>query len=329
MSKKYGCRSGTASGPPEATIRQKQRDSSMGWGAYFEDYLGYIKLEKNLSDNTAEAYLRDLKRLEKFIVEHYDIPPEQVEMPHIEAFLADLYDQNVNRTTQARTLSGIKSFFNYLLINDKIQTLPTELIDGPKISRKLPDILTLEEIKRILDGIDPSLPQGHRNRAIIETLYSCGLRVSELVNLRLSDLFFDDGFIRVTGKGDKQRLVPVSDEAVRVIRRYLEQRKTMPEDNRHKDFVFLNNKGRRLTRVMIFIIIKDAARTAGITKNISPHTFRHSFATHLIHGGADIRVVQEMLGHESILTTEIYTHLNKEYLHKSVEDSHPLARLEE
>ena len=298
------------------------------WKPYFEDYLGYLKLEKNLSDNTSEAYLRDLRLLEQFITEQYGIAPEQVEMAHIEAFLADLYDKKHNRTTQARILSGVKSFFNYLLINDKIDTLPTELIEGPKISRKLPEVLTLEEIKAILDGIDLSTPQGHRNRAMLETLYSCGLRVTELISLRLSDLFFDDGYIRVIGKGNKQRLVPVSAEAVRVIRLYLEQRKTLPQDSKHKDFVFLNNKGRQLTRVMIFLIIRDAAAQAGIMKDVSPHTFRHSFATHLVQGGADIRVVQEMMGHESILTTEIYTHLNKEYLHQTLKN-HPMARLED
>ncbi len=300
----------------------------MSWEDYFEDYRAYIKLEKNLSSNTLEAYFRDLKRLAAFIESRYGIPPEEVTMHHIEEFLANLYDQKVNRTTQARTLSGIKSFYNFLLINDKIEVRPTELIQSPKTKRKLPDVLSTEEIIAVLEGIDLSQPQGHRNRAIIETLYSCGLRVSEAVNLQLSDLFFDDGYMRVTGKGDKQRLVPVSGEAVRAIRLYLEQRRSKTVESKYKDFLFLNNKGRPLSRVMIFMIIKRSVADAGINKNVSPHTFRHSFATHLIQGGADIRVVQEMLGHESILTTEIYTHLNKEYLHESVATNHPLAHTE-
>lgn len=298
------------------------------WNNYFEDYQAYLKLEKNLSDNTSEAYMHDLKLLAQFISEHYAVLPEQVEMKHIEGFLADLYDKKHNRTSMARILSGVRSFFNYLLLNDRIEISPTEMVESPKMNRKLPDVLSLEEIRRILDAIDLSTPQGHRNRAMIETLYSCGLRVSELVNLRLSDLFFDDGFLRVTGKGDKQRLVPVSGEAVRQINLYLEQRKHLPQDSKHKDCVFLNNKGRQLSRVMIYLVIKDAVQAAGITKEVSPHTFRHSFATHLVQGGADIRVVQEMLGHESIATTEIYTHLNKEYLHQTLQ-SHPLANLVE
>ncbi|MDR2936194.1 MAG: site-specific tyrosine recombinase XerD [Rikenellaceae bacterium] len=298
----------------------------MSWEDYFEDYRTYIKLEKNLSSNTLEAYFRDLKRLREFIEKRYGaLPPEEVTMHHIEEFLADLYDRKVNRMTQARTLSGIKSFYNFLLVNDKIDVRPTELIQSPKTKRKLPDVLTTEEIIAVLESVDLSQEQGHRNRAIIETLYSCGLRVSEAVNLQLSDLFFDDGYMRVTGKGDKQRLVPVSGEAIRAIRLYLEQRRIMTVESKYKNILFLNNKGRPLSRVMIFMIIKRAVADTGIDKNVSPHTFRHSFATHLIQGGADIRVVQEMLGHESILTTEIYTHLNKEYLHKSVANNHPLA----
>ena len=298
------------------------------WNDYFEDYLAHLKLEKNLSENTAEAYMHDLRLLEEFIVKEYGSAPEQVQMMHIEAFLAHLHDRGHNRTSTSRILSGIRSFYNYLMLNDRIEVSPTEMIQNPKMNRKLPVVLSVNEIRKILDSIDLISPQGHRNRAMIETLYSCGLRVSELVGLKLSDLFFDDGFLRVIGKGDKQRLVPVSGEAIRQINLYLEQRKHLPQDTKHKDILFLNNRGKQLTRVMVFLIIKEAVEAAGITKEVSPHTFRHSFATHLVQGGADIRVVQEMLGHESIATTEIYTHLNKEYLRQTL-DNHPLARLEE
>jgi integrase/recombinase XerD len=298
------------------------------WSGHIENYLAYLKLEKKLSDNTTEAYLHDLRLLEEFVCTQYGLPPERVEMGHIEAFLAALHDTGHNRTSQARILSGVRSFYNYLLSGDRIDASPTELIENPKLSRKLPAVLSVDEIRRILEAIDLSTPQGHRNRAMIETLYSCGLRVSELVGLRLSDLFFDDGFLRVIGKGDKQRLVPVSREAVRRIGQYLDQRKHLPQQAKHKDFLFLNHRGARISRVMVFLIIKEAAAASGIGKEVSPHTFRHSFATHLVQGGADIRVVQEMLGHESIATTEIYTHLNREHLRRALEN-HPLARMEQ
>ena len=281
--------------------------------------------QKKLSDNTAEAYLRDLRQMAGYMDSEFGIGPEQVREQHIESFLAYLYDKGVKKTTQARILSGVKSFFNYLLINDRIENLPTEFIDPPKTGRKLPDVLSVAEIQAILDTIDLSSRFGHRNKAMIETLYSCGLRVSELISLRISDLFFDDGFIRVIGKGDKQRLVPVSRQAVRLIGCYLEQRARQDPAPRSADTLFLNNKGRGLTRVMIFHIIREAAKAAGIAKTISPHTFRHSFATHLLEGGASIRQVQEMLGHESILTTEIYTHLDRENLRDNVESHHPLS----
>jgi len=294
------------------------------WSIYFEDYLAFLTLEKNLSQNTAEAYMHDLRLLEEFIVPEYGLMPEEVEMKHIEAFLAHLHDRGHNRTSTARILSGVRSFYNYLIVHDKLEESPAELIESPRLNRKLPVVLSHGEICAILDTIDLSTPQGHRNRAMIETLYSCGLRVTELTGLQLSDLFFDDGFLRVTGKGDKQRLVPVSREAVKQINLYLEQRNHLPQDPRHKNVLFLNNKGRQLTRVMVFLIIQEAVRAAGIPKKVSPHTFRHSFATHLVQGGADLRVVQEMLGHESIGTTEIYTHLDREFLKKTLEH-HPLA----
>lgn len=296
------------------------------WEKEFEDYIYYLRLEKRLSDNTVEAYLRDLRQMVAYMENEFSITsPENVLEQHVSSFLAYLYDRGAKKTTQARILSGMRSFFNYLLLNDRIESLPTEFIDSPKPGRKLPDVLSVGEIGAILDAIDLSTPFGHRNRAIIETLYSCGLRVSELVSLRLADLFFDDGFLRVVGKGDKQRLVPVSAEAVRLITLYIEQRRTLPVDAKHADILFLNNKGRKLSRIMVFYIIRDAVAKAGITKNVSPHTFRHSFATHLLEGGADIRQVQELLGHESILTTEIYTHLDNENLRQNVERHHPLS----
>ncbi|MCD7963442.1 MAG: site-specific tyrosine recombinase XerD [Rikenellaceae bacterium] len=299
------------------------------WEEYIKEYYSYLKLEKNLSDNTISAYLHDIKSFREFICTNFSVSPVSpvsVERKHIEEFLAGIYDRGMNRTSQARTLSGINSFFNFLLINDKIQELPTESIDHPKTGRKLPDVLSYMEVKNLLDSIDLSQPQGHRNRAILETLYSCGLRVSELIELQITDIFINEGYIRVIGKGDKQRLVPISEVARRHVANYMEQRKTMKIDGKNTDFLFLNNKGKKLSRVMIFYIIKDTALKAGIHKNISPHTLRHSFATHLLQGGADIRVVQEMLGHESILTTEIYTHLDNDDLKNSLLNHHPLNK---
>ena len=281
----------------------------MGWDKELKDYRYYLKLEKKLSDNTVRAYLHDLSQIADYMEREFSIAePELVTAGHIEMFLSHLYDTGVEKATQARVLTGIKSFFNYLMLNDRIEALPTEFIDAPKIGRKLPDVLSFDEVN-----------------AMLETLYSCGLRVSELVTLRISDLFFKDGFIRVIGKGDKQRLVPVSSTAVRLIEYYLDQRASLPVDEHHADTLFLNNKGKGLTRVMVFHIIRECAKAAGITKKISPHTFRHSFATHLLAGGASIRQVQEMLGHESILTTEIYTHLDRESLRGSIEHHHPLS----
>ncbi len=297
------------------------------WEKELQEYIYYIRLEKKLSDNTVEAYIRDLKQMAEYLEHEFSIRPQQAEERHIEAFLAHLYDKGVKKTTQARILSGIKSFYYYLLINDRIENLPTEFIDPPKTGRKLPDVLSVAEIESIIHTFDSDTRFGIRNKAMVETLYSCGLRVSELITLRLSDLFFNDGFIRVIGKGDKQRLVPISETARHRIEEYLLQRQTMQTDARDADIVFLNNKGRGLTRVMIFHIIKKAALAAGITKTISPHTFRHSFATHLLEGGASIRQVQEMLGHESILTTEIYTHLDSGKLRENVDLHHPLSDL--
>ncbi len=287
------------------------------WQRTLTAYRTYIKLEKHLSDNTVRAYMRDLDEFGHFILHWFDVPPADVAPEMIERFMTHLFDNNREKSTQARMLSGIKSFYNYLLLNDVIETSPTEFILSPKCGRHLPDTLSVEEIDRIINSIDPQTVKGRRDRAILELLYSCGLRVSELTALRLCDLFFGEGYIRVEGKGDKQRLVPIGNTARERICIYLDDRKEKQWGS--KEIVFLNNRGKALTRVMIFQIIRQACRRAGIVKSVSPHTFRHSFATHLLAGGASIRQVQEMLGHESIATTEIYTHLDTERLRDTVE----------
>lgn len=295
------------------------------WDTLQEKYRTFMRFERNLSTNTIEAYMRDVGQFRSFVERHYDILPGEVDSTHIEAFMSEVYDRGIKAASQARMLSGIKSFYTFLQIAEITDHSPTEFIDTPRLGRKLPEVLTVEEVDATIATIDLSTPQGHRNKAMLETLYSCGLRVSELVSLRLGDLFFDDGFIRVTGKGNKQRLVPLSEAARRNIEIWLEQRSHMKIEPRCSDVVFLNRNGRKLTRVMIFTIIKQAAQAAGITKHVSPHSFRHSFATHLLEGGASIRQVQELLGHESILTTEIYTHLDRSHLRESVEKHHPLG----
>ena len=267
------------------------------WEEISRSYRVYIKLEKRLSENTVESYMRDLRQFAHFILRFYDVPPRKVEAPMIERYLALLYDQGREKTSQARALSGIRSFYNYLMLTDVIDSTPTQFIDTPKFGRHLPDILTVEEIDRIVAAVDTSTVKGRRDSAMLEVLYSCGLRVSELTSLRLGDLFFGEGYIRVTGKGDKQRLVPVSGAAREKIQRYLDDRATKTSAS---DVVFLNNRGTQLTRVMVFTILREAVHRAGIDKHISPHTFRHSFATHLLEGGASIRQVQEMLGHENM-----------------------------
>lgn len=291
------------------------------WETAARRYRTYIKVEKRLAENTVESYMRDLAQLAHFILHGWDVPPQQVEREMIERYLDWLYDEGREKSSQARQLSGIRSFFNYLLLNDEIDASPAELISAPKPARRLPDVLTTEEIDRILAAIDTSTPKGIRDVAMLELLYSCGLRVSELVSLRLGDLFFGEGYIRVVGKGDKQRLVPISDVARERVMRYLDERRSARTG---EEVVFLNNRGKGLTRVMIFTILKEAARRAEIEKRISPHTLRHSFATHLLEGGAGIRQVQELLGHENILTTEIYTHLDSEHLRTAVEEHLPL-----
>lgn len=295
------------------------------WASLIENYRTYLRFERNLSRNTVESYMRDVGQFRDFVEREWNILPSEVDGSHIEAYMADVYDRGMEPSSQARQLSGIRSFYTFLQITDVVESSPLEFVDAPRIGRKLPDVLSVGEIDAILGTIDLSSEQGHRNRAMLETLYSCGLRVSELISLRLGDLFFDDGFVRVVGKGNKQRLVPVSAEAQKNIELWLGQRRQMDVDAKSADIVFLNRRGRKLSRIYVFKIIKEAAELAGITKQVSPHTFRHSFATHLLEGGASIRQVQEMLGHESILTTEIYTHLDRTALRKSVEKHHPLG----
>ncbi len=286
------------------------------WSEISRGYRTHMRLEKHLSDNTIESYMRDLAQFAHYVLRMYDVPPKKVEPEMIRNYMSRLYDQGREKSSQARALSSIKSFFNYLLLEEVIESSPAELIETPKSARPLPDTLTVEEIDRLINSIDDSTTKGLRDRAILEVLYSCGLRVSELCDLRLGDLFFGEGYIRVIGKGNKQRLVPVSGMARDRIQLYMEAR---DNSRRKEEILFLNNRGKKLTRVMIFTIIKQAAIRAGIDKKISPHTFRHSFATHLLEGGANIRQVQELLGHENILTTEIYTHLDNTHLRQTLE----------
>ena len=293
-------------------------DNSEKWNRAAKGFEQYIRLEKGLSKNTVEAYMRDYTSFAHFILRQYDVAPTQVEQFMVERYLVHLYNECKHaKASQARELSGVKSFYNYLLINDKIEISPTEMVATPKRTRPLPDVLTIEEIELIINSIPLDTTKGKRDRAMLELLYSCGLRVSELTSLRLSDLFFGEGYIRVMGKGSKQRLVPIGNVARERIMLYMDERKT--KDLRNKDILFLNNRGKAITRNMVFLIIRDAVAQAGIDKTVSPHTFRHSFATHLLAGGASIRQVQEMLGHESIETTEIYTHLDTSRLRDTVE----------
>ena len=296
-------------------------DQLKKWQETARRYRTYIKVEKRLADNSVESYMRDLEQFAHFILRKWDVAPRKVEREMVEQYLAWLYERGREKSSQARNLSGIRSFFNYLLLTDEITTSPADEVSAPKAGRTLPDVLSMEEIDRLIASIEVDTLKGRRDRAIIEVLYSCGLRVSELISLRVGDLFFGEGYIRVIGKGDKQRLVPISDVARERISLYLDERKAARSS---EEVLFLNNRGKQLTRVMIFLILKQAAERADIQKKISPHTLRHSFATHLLEGGAGIRQVQELLGHENILTTEIYTHLNSEHLRATVEEYLPL-----
>lgn len=295
------------------------------WLKYKKDYLSYLKIEKSLSANSVEAYQRDFEKLSTFVAEfHPSKSPADIELRDLQEMMAWIADLGISARSQARIISGIKSFFFFLILEDEIKNDPSELLEQPKIGKKLPEVLSIEEIDQLKNAIDMSKQEGHRNRAIIETLYSCGLRVSELINLQISNLYFEEGFARVIGKGNKERLVPVSPSVTKEITIYLDLvRVHQTIKLGHEDYVFLNRRGAKLTRVMIFTIIKNLAEEINLTKKISPHTFRHSFATHLVEGGANLRAIQEMLGHESISTTEIYTHLSDDMLKDAISSFHP------
>ncbi len=297
----------------------------MIWESEIEDFRGYLKVEKGLSDNSIHAYVTDLTKLVQFLNDKgYNVGPDGVTLSYLKEMMEWVTEKGISPRTQARIISGIKSFYKFLLIEEKIDRDPTALLESPKIGRKLPEILSVEEIDSIINAIDIKKPEGQRNKAILETLYSCGLRVSELIELKISNLFFESGFIKIEGKGNKERLVPISTKAIKEINLYLsEYRRNLKIHNDSEDILFLNRRGKKLSRVMIFTIIKNLIAKLGFDKNVSPHTFRHSFATHLIDGGANLRAVQEMLGHESIITTEIYTHLDKEYLKNTMIQFHP------
>jgi integrase/recombinase XerD len=293
------------------------------WNRYIKDFVSYLKIEKGLAENSISAYQNDVQKLADFASEN-NISAESISYKNLQEFITILYDLGLSARSQARIISGIKQFYSFLLLENTIREDPSELLEQPKVGMKLPEILHIEEIDALIAAVDVSTKQGHRNRAILETLYSCGLRVSELVSLRFSDLYFEEGFIRVIGKGNKERLVPVSPSVEKEIKLYSEHVRCHQEIvNGDENIVFLNRRGAKLTRVMIFTIIKDLANVIGIKKNISPHTFRHSFATHLIEGGANLRAIQEMLGHESITTTEIYTHLDQRFLRDAILSYHP------
>jgi integrase/recombinase XerD len=295
------------------------------WEPYKKGFKSWLQLEKSLSDNSVAAYLRDIEKLTQFLQLTGSLKtPAQLELRDLQKFVHWGAELGMTDTSQARIISGIKSFYKYCLLENIVKTDPTTLLEAPKLKRLLPDTLSFDEIENILSAIDMSKPEGGRNKAMLEVLYGCGLRVSEAVNLKISHLYLDIGFVRVTGKGDKERLVPIGKSASSYVKIYLKNiRVHIPVKSGSEDIVFLNRRGSRMSRVMVFLIIKELAKKAGITKSISPHTFRHSFATHLVEGGADLRAVQEMLGHESITTTEIYTHLDRDFLRKTLEKFHP------
>lgn len=295
------------------------------WSSYLNGFKAWLRMEKSLADNSVSSYMHDVKLLINYLSFAYpNEKPDTITLKILESFIKYIHELGMSSPTQARIISGIKSFFTFCVQEQICKNNPTILLESPKQSRILPEVLSYEEIEQMINSIDLSKPEGTRNRAIIETMYSSGLRVSEVVNLKISCLYLDVGFIRVTGKGDKERLVPIGDVAIKFISLYQKNiRNHYPIVNGFEDYLFLNRRGKNLTRVMVFMIIKSVAKNAGITKNISPHTFRHSFATHLVEGGADLRAVQTMLGHESITTTEIYTHLNRDFLRSTLQEFHP------
>ncbi len=295
------------------------------WVLYNKEFSNYLKLERSLSNNSIEAYVHDVALLQQYVeLSALQVSPLAITSKHLQGFLQHINELGMSAYSQARILSGLKSFYKYLLFEELVEKDPTALIEGPKIGRKLPDTLSYPEIEKLLEAIDLSTPEGGRNRAMLEVLYSSGLRVSELVELKIPNVYFDVGFLRVIGKGNKERLVPIGRDALKFLKIYLEEiRVHVPLQKGFDSYAFLNRRGKKLTRVMIFTIIKNLAIKIGLKKTISPHTFRHSFATHLIEGGADLRAVQEMLGHESITTTEIYTHLDRDYLRQVIQEFHP------
>jgi integrase/recombinase XerD len=297
----------------------------LDWHSAIKGFQAYLKLEKSLADNSVEAYSRDIEKLYQFSeVQAVKLKPESITLGDLRQFINWVNELGMIPSSQARILSGIKAFYKYMLMEDIIKNDPSELLESPKIQRKLPDTLSYEDINKLIAAIDLSKPEGPRNKAILETLYGSGLRVSELTELKLSNLYLDIEFIKVTGKGNKERLVPIGAEAIKALQIYIESlRVHIPIKKGEEDIVFLNRRGARLSRQMIFLMIQSLAQTVGLKKTISPHTFRHSFATHLVEGGADLRAVQEMLGHESITTTEIYTHLDREYLKSTISQFHP------
>lgn len=299
------------------------------WEVYKKGYKAFLQLEKSLSDNSVEAYLHDIEKLTTWMQLSNELKsPKQLELKDLENFIRWISELGMTAGSQARIISGLRSFFKYCLQEQIILINPATLLESPKLKRSLPDVLSFEEINSLINSIDLSKPEGGRNKAILETLYSCGLRVTEAVNLRISCLHLDVGFIKVIGKGDKERLVPIGSDAIQYINIYKNDiRVHLPVKTGNEDILFLNRRGGKLSRVMIFLIIKELARLADIKKTISPHTFRHSFATHLVEGGADLRAVQEMLGHESITTTEIYTHLDREFLRSTLQQFHPAFKL--
>jgi integrase/recombinase XerD len=300
----------------------------MIWQSYIKGFKAFLQLERSLSVNSIEAYIHDIEKFVQYLdCQKLNITPEKIELKHLQDFLKWINELGMGARSQSRIISGIKAFYKYLLLEDIIKVNPTELLESPKIGRRLPDTLSIEEINELIEAIDLSKPEGVRNKAILETLYGCGLRVSELTGLKISNLYFNEGFIKIIGKGDKERLVPIGNSAQKHINIYLENiRNHFPVKKDSVDILFLNKRGRKISRVMIFIIIKELAGKIGLKKTISPHTFRHSFASHLVDGGADLRAVQEMLGHESIITTEIYTHLDREYLRDAIMQFHPRAK---
>jgi integrase/recombinase XerD len=297
----------------------------MNWDILIKQFKNYLQLERSLSGNSVEAYVHDIVKLRQFLeISNASLSPQKVTQKHLQEFIEFINELGLAPHSQARILSGIKAFFKFLMMEEEITDDPSALIEGPKLGRKLPDTLHFHEIEALLNAIDLSTPEGARNRSILETLYSSGLRVTELVELRISNVFFDEGFIKILGKGNKERFVPIGSDAMKYMKIYMQEiRNHMEIQKGYENYVYLNRRGKKLTRVMIFLIIKNLAREISLNKSISPHTFRHSFATHLIDGGADLRAIQEMLGHASITTTEIYTHLDRDYLKEVIKTFHP------